>query len=209
MKKLCFLAAILVAAANVQAQIVQVPLPNPGFEEPGENSFPGGFEATPNVPGWFDLTPPTDAGIEGPAAWWGTYNGGFSAFMAPGNGAYNISEYTILAGEEYTVGFVSKSWDGATEWTVSLFYDDPGNVIGTFSTGVNGTWTEYFSPSLIAATGESVGGTLGISFLNTGNGFGNLDNVSVTVIPEPSTLSMIAVLSGVGLLVRRRMMRAS
>ncbi len=151
---------------------------NPDFEA-GIANFSDGFDADPDIPGWIDYNI-SDAGVEGGSAWWGTYNGSFSAFFAPGNSAYLLSEYSIQEGDEFDLGYVAKSWSGgASEWTVTLFYDSPSNVIGTYTAPTTGEWLEYASQ--ISATSESIGGTLGILFTNTGSQFANLDEVSVTI----------------------------
>lgn len=210
MKKICLLAALLVAASGAQAGIIDSSFVNLDFDASTSASGPAfkGFDglngSAYDVPGWQDLTI-TDAGTEYEGAWWGPYQQ-YSAFMQVGDGAYNLGTYTIQTGDEFAISFVGKSWDGASEWTATLFYDDPVNVIGTYVTAVDGTWTTYTDGTGITATPESVGGSLGISFVNTGAGFANLDEVSVNVIPEPATLGLIG-FAGAGMLfVRRRLM---
>lgn len=203
MTKLSLLAATLIAATAAQAQTVT--LPNGDFEA-GVANFPDGFDADPDIPGWSDLGTITDSGVEGSGAWWGTYDG-HAAFMAVGNGASNLSSYTIQAGDAFTVNFVAKTWDAASEWTVTLFYDNPANVIGSFSTAVTPTWTDYSNALSISATPESVGGLLGVSFVNSATaGFANLDNVSITVsaIPEPSAYAAIIGALALGAVATRR-----
>jgi len=160
---------------------VPIALTNADFEA-GVVNYPDGFDGTPDVPGWMDYTI-TDSGVEGSAAWWGTYNNSYSAFMAPGDGAYLLSGYTIQSGDEFALSFVAKAWyGGSSEWTVTLFYNDPANVIGTYVTGTTGNWAQYGSSTTIPATAGSVGGTLGILFVNTGAEYGTLDDVSLSVI---------------------------
>lgn len=168
-----------VSATPVPAP-VSIPLPNGDFELSTQENYPTGFDSPYDVPGWMDLTS-SDSGVEN-VAWWGTYDN-YSAFMKAGDGAYLMSQYTIQNGDVFSVGFVGKSWDASSEWTVTLFYDNPANVIGTYVQSVDGTWTEY-SHGAIQATAGSIGGTLGVSFVNTGSGFANLDNVSLAVLGE-------------------------
>ncbi|MBN1855064.1 MAG: RICIN domain-containing protein [Pirellulales bacterium] len=157
---------------------IPISLPNGDFEQSTQENYPTGFDSPYDVPGWTDITI-TDSGIENDA-WWITYDN-YSAFMKAGDGAYIMSQYTIQSGDEFEIGFVGKSWDGASEWTATLFYDNPANVIGTYVQSVDGTWTQYTDAAAIPATAGSVGGTLGVSFVNTGAGFANLDNVTLTV----------------------------
>ena len=113
---------------------------------------------------------------------------------AYGDAAYNMSSYIIQEGDEFTVSFVSWHWWNQGQMTVTLFYDDPSNVIGSFVIDTIAwtptTWDNLTAP--IAATFESVGGTLGILFQSTGAGVATLDEVVVSVVPEPATLALLA-----------------
>jgi hypothetical protein len=147
MNKIYLLAAAIFAASSVQAE--NIPLTNGDFAA-GVQHF-GGFDSGPDIPGWSDYGTVADGGAENPGAWWGAYNGGYSAFIANGTGAYNTSAHTIQAGEVFTVGFVGKGWFGPSQIKITLFYNTPGtpgappNVIGTFTQDVTGTWTQYYS----------------------------------------------------------------
>src|SRR4051812_30533118 len=102
MNKMYLLAATIFAASSVQAE--NVPLTNGDFSA-GIQHF-SGFNSGPDIPGWSDYGTINDGGAENPGAWWGAYNGGYSAFIASGTGAYNTSGYTIPAGAVFNVGFV-------------------------------------------------------------------------------------------------------
>ena len=144
-----------------------------------------GFDApdATEIIGWsnYPAGPLADAGVEAEAAWWSPYEVN-AAFMASGDGAYNMSSYVIQDGDVFQISFMAKEWsaDVNGEWTVTLFYDDPANVIGTYVTGnMTNSWTAYTDTAMITATPESVGGTLGILFESTGTSFANLDEVTV------------------------------
>ncbi len=208
MNKLLLLAAATLAVSSVQAQSI-VPLTNGDFDD-GVANFPDGFDADPDIPGWSDLTVITDSGVEGPGAWWNPYEG-HAAFLKKAEGAFNLSTYTIQAGDTFDVSFFGKTWDASSHVTVTLFYDDPANVIGSFSTGLTPTWTQYSTSTAIDAIAGSVGGLLGISILNTatdsGNRFANFDEVQVSVtsaIPEPSSFAALAGLVGLAFAASRR-----
>lgn len=158
-----------------------IALNNADFEA-GVISAPAfnGFDSPNDVPGWTDDGTLVDSGVEPGTAWWGTYNGSHSAFVKAGEGAYLMSAHTIQAGDVFDINFVAKSWAGASQWTATLFYDEPANIISSFSTDVTGSWTVYDSPP-ISSTNDSVGGQLGVLFKNTGGNFANIDEVSLSV----------------------------
>jgi hypothetical protein len=181
------------------------------FETGGVSNPFVGFD-DPDIEEWANYpagSPLSDAGVEGSGAWWGTYDGNSAFIFSPG-AATNDSTYVIQAGDVFTVEFMAKSWyNGWTEvqeqgeWTVSLYYDDPANVIGSYATGIiaEDVWALYASDP-IAATPESVGGTLGILFESTGPSNACLDDVAVDVVPEPATMALLGLGALAGL--RRR-----
>lgn len=152
----------------------------------------GGFDhANYDVPGWTDNVAITDAGVGGaPGDWWSSHDG-YAAFMATGDSAYTMSTHVIQDGDRFDIGFFATWWNwtgAAGQWTVTLFHDNPSNVIGTFtSPSLGDTWTSHATASPIVATAGSVGGTLGILFESTGGGIALVDEVTVSVVSTPDT----------------------
>ncbi len=175
--------------------VAKIPLDNADFDA-GVGNWDSGFTSfdfpAQDVPGWMDYAAGTGGvGVEAGNAWWGTHNGSFSSWMSPGGGGYLQSLYTIQPGDVFDVGFVAKTWAGwdpnweTGEWTATLFYDNPANVIGSYTTTTTRDWEEY--SSTIPSTPDSVGGLLGILIENTGtsNFYPNIDSISVgLVLPE-------------------------
>ena len=104
------------------------------------------------------------------------------------------------------------NWTGANgQWTASLFYDTPANVIGTYTTSdLTGGWTAYSTATPIAATAGSVGHQLGILMTSSGTGISQVDflanAITVAPVPEPATISLMT-LAGLGVLMLRRKSR--
>jgi hypothetical protein len=168
----------------------------------GVQNFPNGFDnPAADIPGWQNHTAITDSGVEGPGAWWGTYQG-HAAFMKAGEGAFNLSDYTIQAGDVFSIEFYGKCWWDPGAWTVSLFYDNPANVIGSYTTPTLANWNWNLYSTSIAATPASAGGKLGVIFLSSGASFAQVDEITI-VVPEPTSMSLMAV-AGLGLLLKRR-----
>jgi hypothetical protein len=198
-------AAVITSFTNLDFDSGAVTTPGPfvGFDAPAANEIIGWS----NTPGTL-----VDSGVEAVGAWWGPYQVN-SAFLRSGDGAYNLSAYTIGLGDVFDISMFAKGWNSGptgAQLTVTLFYgsDPTTNAIGSFSTGAltqggSGGWTQYTSGS-IAATGGSIGQTLGIKVVSDGpaGSFGNFDEIQVNVIPEPSA----ALLGGLGMfaLLRRR-----
>jgi hypothetical protein len=208
LKTLAVIAAALALAASAPAQVI-TSFVNLDFDSGGVSGPFKGFDApdAPEIIGWNNNANLSDAGVEASGAWWGTYQDK-SAFMNNGGSAFNLSDYTIQSGDAFSIEFYAKCWWGDGLWTVSLFYDNPANVIGSYTTpGTTVThweWTQYATTTPIAATEASVGGKLGILFASTGPAIACFDETVVTaVVPEPTTLSLAAV-AGLGLVLARR-----
>ncbi len=169
---------------------------NLDFDDNTQAYFPGGFDSPVyDIPGWQDYMvegAPVDSGSEA-TGWWPTKDG-YAAFMAPNNGAYNLGTYVIQPGDSFVVSFYASHWNwgGVGEWTVSLFYDDPTNIIGTHVQGNisnHGAYSHHITAPIIA-NAASEGGLLGVLFQNTGVAYSQLDEVSV-IVPEPASMSLL------------------
>jgi len=224
MKKYCIMAAALLTASALQAQLV--PLVNGDFDatDPAgttaqirgfDNGIDQGDFSIVDTPGWHNLgVNYADSGTE-----YGGYNPSGTRnmyLMDNDDGVYQTTTYvigsTLGAGNEwYEVSFrVTDIWDWAY-LDVSLFYDTPANIIATQNIYADADNNGWWSPlSLVQlyfeATPASEGGVLGIIFENAGDiwvpgettpSWLAVDDVSINVVPvpEPSTFA----LAGIGL----------
>jgi hypothetical protein len=203
MKKVLIVLIVAALATAVQAAVIDS-FVNLDFDSGAVSTSPPGFKGFDapyvEIDGWSNYPASlADSGVQGPGAWWGVYETN-SAFMKIGDGTYNLSSYTIQAGDEFKVGFWAKTWDNVTtaSLTATLFYgtDPAANAIGSFAAtltyGRTAASYVYYESSPIAATAGSVGQQLGIRMVNTGTGgFANFDEVTVDVVPEPATLVLL------------------
>lgn len=204
-KSLALIASALSLAAAASAQQI-TSFTNIDFDLGVENVASGFDNPGADIPGWVNYTAMTDSGVQGPGAWWNPYQQ-YAAWMKGGEAAFNLSDYTIQSGDIFSVGFYAQRWQwtGDGKWTISLFYDSPANVIGSYTTPTladHGSWTEY-SSGPIAATPQSVGGKLGVLFTSSSAGIVQVDEITVNIVPEPTTMSLLA-LAGAGMLIRNR-----
>jgi hypothetical protein len=222
MKKALVLFMVAALATAVQAADISSLFNNIDFDSGVvTNGATGGFRGfdapCTEIDGWTNYRDGAagllnDAGVEGPGAWWldAAYTGvyGNAGFMSSGDAAYTMSTYTIGAGDVFKIKYIAGDWGwtgGGGQWTATLFYDNPANVIGSYVQNISSwmpTATWYSDLAGIAATPASVGGTLGILMKSTGGSIVQLDEVTVNVVPEPASLVLLSL--GTLAIVRKR-----
>ena len=178
-------------------------LVNASFENPQVPTGNVDYELTGNdLPGWTYV----DSGT--------TYHPWVSHAVAAPEGAqygeiynytylYQISDITMEAGKTYTATVWAKDTRDLDEETVhlSLIAGDYTTVVATDSADANQAWvltasftcTEAEAGSLI---GVMVGGPCS-------SGWESYDAVTLEMVPEPATMSLLAV-GGIGVLIRRK-----
>ena len=177
MKKVVVVVLMMAALATTAQAVLINSFVNADFDSgivtTGNGSF-AGFDApaAPEIIGWSNYIDDHDAGVEAAGAWWlAGYANQNCAFVNPGGGATNESSYVIQDGDQFTASFIGDSWWNGATARVSLWYDNPANVIGSFDSVTNLWHYDPFSNATpIAATSASVGGTLGITVFDLGAG---------------------------------------
>ena len=183
---------LLSGASNAAVNIVN----NPGFEVPNIGMPVDGYMYTNSVPGWVVTGNPT-------VLFNSTYRPVFTGLQAvqiERNGDMLSQSLTTVNGQQYQLSFNWSTW-WLNNTTVSTLEVTSGNVINTLMA----TGTAYSPQSwLFTAAGASTT----LSFMNigaTGTSYPQIDNVSVTAVPEPGTYAMLlAGLAAVGFVAKRR-----
>lgn len=211
MKKWCVVLLLCLIAVAVQATPIAVE--NFSFEEPGTGKIKGwNGENAADIPGWASDTAAVDSGVE--SDWPGSTEGVYSGFMMSGDSsAYNLTGYTIVAGEIYKLQVDARdNWTdlaaGTADLMLSLYYDVAG-VRTTVASRVVAMPTEWMTYSLLFSADDvpaSIGNPIGIELQNVSAAVGGswigMDNVRLDVVPEPATMLLLGLGSLVSL--RRR-----
>jgi PEP-CTERM motif len=139
----------------------------------------GGFE-TGDFTGWTASVDPTFSGIDGPAA----HTGDFGAFFGDSGTPGSISQsFSTLAGAAYDIRFWLRS-DGLTPNSIEVLWG--GTTVYSSSNLAPFSYTEIVLDSLAMS---------GLTMLELrardDNGFLEIDDISVSAIPEPSTIALL------------------
>lgn len=199
LKNLMALTAALALASSASAQIELTS--NGGFEAGDVSdwvSFPTGDST-------FDVTADANSG-----AWAGEVLN-----LATGSAAVikqaNLGIGTVSPGQEITISFAAKGTFGVGGVSFIEFFSELDGG-GTSSAEILGTVTPsdtYLPYSFTTTAGPDVSGGVTLQFTATTGAVIDstaqlfVDDVSVTVIPEPATATLVSLL-GLGLTARRR-----
>ena len=167
---LVLLVVAFFCTTSIKAQ-VPIEVTNGDFNQPGVKT---NFDNKGSVPGWSTDGPITDSGVEaaGTAFWKGV-----------DGSAYNLTDYIIGTGDEFTLTFDCYDiWAGADNFVATLYFDNGNGVRNILeSTTFNNLTTSSQTLQLFTiATPESNGSYIGIEFDAKNNGWTGVDNVTLT-----------------------------
>lgn len=202
------LAALTAGSANA-ATIITVA--DAGFEDTGSVTIKASGDAWADVAAWTGLTPiDDDSGITNEVKRTGSFAGKMNS-SAGGGGFYQLTDHTITTGETFTLTFyASTTWNGQdTKFGYSLIYGNTSQVLATddfvWDRATQGNLVGFQEVTLTGTATAAMDGTkVGIMFEpEAGGSFPVIDDVSLTVIPEPSKLALIG-LGALAPFIRRR-----
>jgi PEP-CTERM motif len=155
----------------------------------------GGFE-TGDFSGWNASVDASYSGIDTVSAHSGNFGAYFGDFGAPGS----ISQsFATVAGAHYTIDLWLRS-DGATPNSFEVLWG--GNSVYSVSSIASSPYTEIVIDQQAAAALT----TLELRARND-NGFLEVDDISVSAVPEPASFALLG--AGLLLVVGRRAMTSS
>ncbi|RYD66493.1 MAG: PEP-CTERM sorting domain-containing protein [Verrucomicrobiaceae bacterium] len=208
------LGIIALASASHAAVLIDEVTRNGSFESPnvGAGDAKNGFDMPgKDLDNWFNTTTTWagatgatygDVGVDFNAG--GSHSGSQFAFFHGGDGgAYNLTTYEIQAGDQFTLTW----WGRADTLGVRLFSStdltyNTAATLAEISQAQPGGYAQY-SLTYNAAPAD-VGKTIGVSIFNPLAGYANVDDVELSVIPEPASSAVFALGSAAFLLRRSR-----
>lgn len=137
---------------------------------------------------------------------------GWASDTVTGGSLRQYFSHTIAVGEVVTIsGSIGDrsdlfaGWGATTAGTVTLYTSTnfPLMGVGVYGNGTTGKWTSFTASSTPGALDAFAGQTLYIELASVGGAQASFDNISVQVVPEPSTLAMFG-LMGLALVRKRR-----
>ncbi|QFS49482.1 PEP-CTERM sorting domain-containing protein [Nostoc sphaeroides CCNUC1] len=197
------MAALPLTLATKPAIAVSI-VTNGGFEQPV--IAPGSFTIQNPIPGW-SLTPDSapNAGIEVQNNIAGSPYEGNQFAELDGNAVSGIFQnLATTVGQTYKLEFAFSPRTGVQDNRLNVFWggNTVANLVANGVQNSDNVWTKYVYD--VAATSEIT--TLKFDNLDElSDSFGAyIDNVSVTPIPEPSTMGGIALCVGFGAFLKTR-----
>ncbi len=196
----------IMAASNLWGQIT---VNNFSFELPGTGKIKGWNGGTvTDIPGWASDTTAVDSGVE---SGWSPTDGTWTGYLMQGDpSVWQLTSYVIQPSDKFSLLVDAQDNWSATppaRLSMTLYYDNGGlrapAATSIFDlTGSKVTYTLDFDASTLSA---SWGKAIGVEFSNAAaasSSWLGLDNVRLSLVPEPSTFALLS--CGLAVLALRR-----
>lgn len=213
------LGLLAIASTSHAAVLIDSTTRNGGFESPnvGAGDAKNGFDmAGKDLDFWFNTTTTWagaggatygDVGVDFNAG--GAHSGSQFAFFHGGEGgAYNLTTYSIVEGDQFTLTW----WGRADTLGVRLFSSTDltygtASTLAQISQAQPGGYAQY--SLTYTAVAADAGKTIGVSIFNPLLGYANVDDVELNVVSIPEPSSAAALLLGSAVFVMRRSRKSS
>jgi hypothetical protein len=187
-----------VASLTFTALAAEIPVENFSFEQPGTGKIATWDNPANDIPGWFTTGPNVDSGVE--SDWPGSTHGAWAGFLYNRDAAvYNQTGHAIGPNDIFTLRVDAReNWSstGPAVLSIGFFYESGGNLVPLGSTSVDPAlaWSEFTFEFDAGAVPAAFGQPLGIALQNLtvlGDSWIGVDNVRLSVVPEPSVLVLL------------------
>jgi hypothetical protein len=197
-------AAVLTFHRLAAAEIL---VENFSFEQPGTAKIVGWN----NIPGWSATGAVLDSGVE--SDWPGATHGVWAGFLFNRDPAiHNQTAHLIGPNDVFTMHVdAQNNWSSQAPAVLSIgfFYESAGNHIplGTTSVNPGSPWSQFTFELDASTVPAAFGRPIGIQLQNitpAGDSWIGVDNVRLSVVPEPSVISLLGVAGALLIWSRRR-----
>lgn len=131
-----------------------------------------------------------------------TNQGDRTAFIQPNGAIKNMTTYVATVGDTFSYGF-SNEFAGRGSASMQLVYDNGGVITAIPGSLISGTPVGTYSGSFTVQAGDPwEGKTIGVGLFTAAN-YPEVDNVTLSVVPEPAA-ALLGAMGLLGLLRRRR-----
>ncbi|MEM1108239.1 MAG: PEP-CTERM sorting domain-containing protein [Planctomycetota bacterium] len=179
-------------------------LSNGSFESPVTSSKIFGFDSSPDIPGWVEDAGGVylDSGVEDDLA--SAPDGTRLAFLKnDDDGFFQTTSHVISLSDSFSLEFDVLATFLANSIDVSIFYADPSNILVSETLAITSTSWETLSITTTGITlpAAAIGTQVGVRFDNQsyptvdGITYLAIDDVSLTVVPEPASVLLLGSLA--------------
>lgn len=198
----------IMAASNLWGQIT---VNNFSFEQPGTGKIKGWNGGTvTDIPGWASDTTAVDSGVE--SDWPGHTEGLYSGYLMNGDpSVWQLASYAIQSTDNFSLQVDARNnWSQTPPASLSLtlYFDNAGarTVAASSMVSLTDSWVtqtlDFDASTLPASWGKTIGIELANGTSGSGSSWIGMDNVRLSLVPEPSTFALLS--CGLAVLALRR-----